>query len=441
MGDVVKNVGYEYENGEVLSFAIGNDFTVQMSKVAYAVGTKLTPFCMFAVDFQKANNVTDFMNFGGIVNTNITLADDIVRFMLQKTGTPANDIDSTLATLTEEQKKALCVRYMLSVSICYVEVDKWKTSMGERVHTYDKFLCTSNTRLLAEWLGDSHKLIEMEGKYGTKLLYSDDDVANDVIHFVKCNQTAKGNSLTAPRNAFKAKDIRLVPLFMLYAYQEGIYKSLEDSLVKFTFIKDNKTERTMISTLSEDIVRSFYTDNEVVEKMLSGIDVRSVKQGGMYLSSKAHRGFVRIPEIGASKYDNSGTRSLNLARIIKMQKVDASEVDTRYINVDLDSVIYSFQKGIDALVSQRSPEVRNIYKALTEGKGRDLPEQLPPLTFADECMKEVTMKHSMFSTEYLRWLHNFMYSHPEWFGNYTGERVEQAPTTSASDFVTQELDW
>ena len=60
---------------EIASLAVKNQFTELLNKTCYALGQQLRPFCFFANDKQKANNVVDFTVFQGITGTGKTLYD------------------------------------------------------------------------------------------------------------------------------------------------------------------------------------------------------------------------------------------------------------------------------------------------------------------------------------------------------------------------------
>ena len=58
------------------------------------------------------------------------------------------------------------------------------------------------------------------------------------------------------------------------------------------------------------------------------------------LASKMHRGYIKIPELGSSIYDDTGVRSLNVARLLSIKQVES--VSREFIHVDLNSVVSNF---------------------------------------------------------------------------------------------------
>ena len=157
---------------------------------------------------------------------------------------------------------------------------------------------------------------------------------------------------------------------MMYAFVEGAKTVMQDNIVEFSFMKDNGTVRVLPTTLSEDILRQYYDNNNYIAIMLAGVDINTVQQGGMMLSSKMNRGYIKVPEVGASIYDGTGVRSLNLARLLSARIVD--KVDKSFINVDLNSVVANFGECIDYLLKTNISEVKGCYKLVT---GEDSDEQ------------------------------------------------------------------
>lgn len=418
-------------NGDIKSFAVANDFTTTMSKVAYKWGTTLTPFCIFADEFQSAKGVIDITTFGGLQNGNKTLLDEIYEARveaLNKDGVQIpSDADKDLV------KRTLFMQYLLTVSVCYVEIEKWKTVYGQAQKTYDKCLCTRNPRLMAAWMGANAD--EMSAKYSAKLRINPFEYKDGVLRFVKLNSSAKGNSITMPRGQFDSKTIKCVPLFMLYAQTQGIKSVLNDGIVKFTFLKDNHTEREMVSTLNEGILREFYPDQLFLSTMLGCVDIETVKQGGMMLPSKIHRGYIKIPELGASKFDATGVRSLNVARILEMKPMSKDEVDTTYIDVDLGSVTALFQDNIEYALKHSPDSLSDIYEVVTGEKS-----DASASGIVDALVEYVKGQEVLLSTTYQRNLHKLMIGNPHLFPRYTGG-IKKEVTAEVKNYGVVPLDF
>lgn len=417
-------------DGSIKSFAVENEFTKTLNKVCYKLGTQLVPFCVLPNEAVYIDNkVLDITSFGGIEDSSISLLDDVVNSRIKA----LQDNGIGLVRNTKGLERTLFFQYLLSVSICYVEVRKWKTTNGVRHTAYDKFLCTRNPAIMGAWMGMQRA--EMQAKYSAKIKAMSHELMEGRLRFVKLNSSSKGNSITVPRTEFFTEDMRCVPLFMLYAFTEGVKTRLENGIVEFTYLKDNSTERKLCSTLSKDILSKFYNP-DYVRMALSGVDVNSVRQGGMVLSSKANRGYIKIPELGSSKYDSTGTRSLNLARIISCKEIKEDEVNTDFINVSLDSVVANFEEALQYCAKKMPEELPKISKEILL---QDPPEDASVATLLTEIQNTVTTNETLFSTEYRRKLHTFMVSNPSWFPLYTGTPNESSSTSG--NFGVEAMDF
>ena len=262
--------------------------------------------------FGNKNVDINFSAFDGLVNKNNTLVKDVAEYVGGILGIQSEDITD---------HKALFFDYLASVSICYVEVSKYTTKNDVKQHTYDKFLCTKNPKIIQKLLnehGEPTSLEEINKKFAVQLAPSD----NDDFWCVRLNLTGK-RIVTKPRKAYDASKIRVTPVFMINSYLKGIIENMKTKILEFTYLKDNDTERVLVTTLNKGVLEKFY-NRQYMESVQLQVD----------LVTKLNRGYIRVPELGASIYD-SGTRSINVARITKIRELQESEVNTDFINVDL----------------------------------------------------------------------------------------------------------
>jgi hypothetical protein len=417
-------------NHSVQSFAVANDFVVNTNKACYALGQQLQPFCLYANDKQNEYGVLDFATFDGFLGQGDKLIDEIVNYrhdVFKDWGINVNVNDDL-------KKKLLFYDYLMTISICYVEVPKYVTKMGVATPTFDKFLATRNPVIMSTWMGCEPN--EMQAKYSAKIKATQIEFDDNNIRCVKLNHTSKGNSITLPRTAYNVEKMTCIPLYMLYAFIEGFKPLIQNSIVKFSYLKDNGTIRELATTLNESIIREYYTDNIFVNSMLSGIDINSVQQGGMTLSSKMNRGYIKVPELGASIYDASGVRSLNVARLLKAEVVDS--VDRSFINVDLNSVIDNFCDCCDYLVKTDSQKLYDMYKELTN-TDYDETKITSPSVCNGACQDYIRDRSTWLSTSYHRELHLFMVLHPEWFPLYTGKPTAKITSSSESGVLPMDF--
>ena len=417
-------------NFSVKSFAVANDFVVNTNKACYALGQQLMPFCLYANEDQKKYGVLDFATFQAFLNPQISLIDEIVNYRHQAFKDTGINVDIR----DEVKKKLLFYDYLMTISICYVEIPKYVTKDGMPMATYDKFLCTRNPAIMGAWMGADPS--EMQAKYSSRITSRQVEFNINELRCVKLNHTNKGNSITVPRTAYNVEKMTCIPMYMLYAFVEGFKPLIQDGIVKFSYLKDNGTIRELSTTLNEDILKDYYDDNIFINTMLSGVDINTVQQGGMTLSSKVNRGYIKVPELGASVYDGTGVRSLNIARLLKAEKIDS--VDRTFLKVDLNSVPTNFNNGIDYIVKTMPDNLKDCYKALV-GKEFDETKCSSIPVMAETCKSYVAGRSAFLSTSYHRDLHVFMVSHPEWFPLYTGKPAQQI--TSSANFGVTPLDF
>lgn len=417
-------------DASIKSFAVANDFVINTNKACYQLGQNLQPFCLYANDSQKEFGVLDFATFNGFFNEGQSLIDEIVDYR-QKA---YKDFGINISTDDELKKKLLFYDYLMTISICYVEIPKYVTKNGVAQATFDKFLCTKNPAIMAAWMGCEPA--EMQAKYSARIRPTQPEFNANELRCVKLNHTNKGNSITVPRAVYNVEKMTCVPMYMLYAFIEGFKPIIKQGIVKFSYLKDNGTVRELATTLNEDVLRDYYDDNIFINSMLAGVDINTVQQGGMSLSSKMNRGYIKVPELGASIYDGTGVRSLNIARLLKAERVN--EVDRTFIKVDLNSVVDNFLENYAVLSRKNLDEAAKCYKALVGDEFKqencDSAQKLNGV-----CDSYIRARSMFFSTSYHRTLHLFMISHPEWFPYYTGKPAQTA--VSSNDYGVTPLDF
>lgn len=409
----------------IKSFAVANEWSATLNKICYKLGKQLKPFSLLSDEYQEKYGVLDLAKCGGLIDQTMPMIDEVAKVRNEE----YNIIKKS--ELNDKDKRALFIHYLMATSICYCEVEKWKTTNGVASKTYDKFLCTRNPAIMGAWMGMSPA--EMQAKYSRRIQVDTADLNEGVLRYVKLLSSAKGNSISVPRTFASFENMRCVPLFMLYAWITGAKDVMQNNIVKFTFLKDNHTERELCTTLSEDIIRKYYKDNLFISTMLSGVDIDSNQQGGMNLSSKVHRGYIKLPELGSSIYDSTGTRSLNLARILKAEVAD--EIDTTFINVSLSSVVENFKNHIDYVAQNQPTSLAEIYNKLSATEKFTGEESSASIVNA--LYSYVDENEMLLSTSYQRQLHLFMISNPQWFTMYTGQPTKGVSTSTENFGVAQ----
>lgn len=424
-------------NFSVKSFAVANPFVEQLNKVCYKLGQNLQPFTLLAGDTEKSYGVLDLAEFQGLVDSSKTLYNEIAEYRLE-----VYKQSGISLVMSEDIKKVLFFDYLMTISMCYIEIPKFTTKDGVAQRTFDKFLVTRNPAVMGIWMSDLPN--NMQIKYSSKIASRQVEFLNNEIRAVKLVSSGKGNSITVPRNSFNTNEMKCIPLFMSYAFMKGLEPFLKEGILKFSYLKDNNTIRELNTTLSGSVLIDYYKDQGFVEHMLNGADLFQSAQAnsvGISLSTKQHRGYVYLPEVGSSRYDATGCRSLNFARILKVEKV--AEVDRSYIDVDLNSVVANFNECVDYILTKMPQELNNVYVAVTgeEFKLEDGQTALMFDMYESNALKNwVAVRNTILSTTFQRSLHMFMINHPQWFPLYTGR--PNATVTSSANFGVQTMeDW
>lgn len=353
----------------------------------------------FTIDIKKLPSLT-----GGYE----TLLDEVANYRAKSIGL-AVDGDLIGESFISNNKDVLFVDYMLACSVCYVEVFD-----GGKI---DKYLATKNRMLAGAICGKTEAETR---KYMNYLTPYASMYENKQISVLKINVNKKGKSITQPRNYLDlSKKVKVTPLFFLNMYVKQLMELLNQGFVKFTYIKDNLTEREFVSTLNE-VKMSQYYDSEIIDKMKRNHEL------------KLSRGYIRLPEMGISKYDLSCVRSLNISRITSMEVVDS--FDTRFIDVDFSTILNSFIKGV-----QNCDDVNLLVHIYTELV------QSPPTDFECAAIKGdlvsfIESQHIIGTTTLLRQLHLYMLRYPQIFKGYDGKSVEDYGFANRSAFSSLGLE-
>ena len=270
---------------------------------------------------------------------------------------------------------------------------------------------------MALWVKEDINVITR--KYAHRCKTTAVELMNSELRIAKLNKGTKGTSITIPRNSLDASKITVTPLFCMNAFINGFHGVLSDSILEFTFMKDNGTERVLASTISKEIMQDYYNDLDFVSRALHGVDIFSEKVGGMLIGSKLGRGYIKVPEIGSSRYDSTGTRSVNIARLLKIQKLN--EVSREFIDVDLSSVQLAFENGLNVLTVKHPEHLPQLASIIGVDKlnGDETNVQL-----SQAIKKVVDTNCTILSTTYFRELHRVMTKHPEMFPLYTGKPLD-----------------
>jgi len=322
-----------------------------------------------------------------------------------------------------EEIGVMASRYaMLEDFDVYVETPFYRMNENRKVQQYTKEIVTKNPSKIAEWMGITVE--ESIDTYKTYLPYHYEDFESAETRVLRYNLgTDLDRKITKPRKMFNVSrpGMRMIPLVALEHYVSCLQDRMKNEIVRVTFQKDNGDERVIDTTYNRQILEDIYGKVDFVDRALD-----ESFQGQFYDNPTLLRGYIRVPEVGASIYD-SPTRSINYGRITKVEF--GVEPDTTFINIDITSAPLDFinavevmhvrGKSLDELVSDMQSFGMGVQSLQAEGT-------VYPSMLSDWVMNGV----KFLGTNFSRYLVMFMLVYANHFPNYTGMRLE----TRTQDF-------
>lgn len=300
-----------------------------------------------------------------------------------------------------DRSNLLFLDYILSSCFCYVEVFE-QNSNGKKSNMVEKFYATRNRFIAGKVANVDDNETAKYVNYLTPVL---SDYKMESLRVLKLNHQKKGYKITQPRSAINfTKVVKITPVFFISTFLQGLSPIMKDNIVKFTYVKDNGQERELISTLSKSIFKKYYDSNyaeEIVKKCELKLD----------------RGYLKVPELGCSKYDETGMRALNITRITNVEIVDS--FDDSYINVDFNNIIPTFKATIEAL--RNKDALTLIYQALLN----TTPSSDDAQVLRSEMMTYIDGRFAIGTSTFQKELHNFMLKYNMIFRGYTGAPLKE----------------
>lgn len=323
-------------------------------------------------------------------------------------------------------------KHFLRSYMCYYEVPAVKKGYGSNSNVYqssfEKDIITSNMAVIAAWLDMTVE--EVAERY---MVYLDnaylDDGEND-FPYVKLVLSKDGKrSIRKPRSSLdlSKQGTRVVPMFALKEGIDYLYNKSLDSVVRVSFVKDGGEKRDIDFSFNRNIVRDIYGESNY---FFRGFD--ACYEGDLLEDKDILRGYLKVIEIGGSKYDTP-TRSVNFSRVCSFEV--GVTPDLTFINIDMDSILDSFKNdlGVSFKKSQR------IAKTLVEFDLMSTAE-LEHINSSIELESWVERKKSLFGTVFLRSLALFMLGNPMDFPNYTGSPVEYSHVSDSFGVSSESVD-
>lgn len=326
-------------------------------------------------------------------------------------------LGSIVSSIFEESSyRSAIYKYLMMNYLCYIEVPSvsFKTDTGDFKKTFDKHLITSNPQVIADWLGVSFE--DLDQKYKSRVFGIDMDDGDDLLPYVKLTETKGGvRKVTCPRSNIDISErgTRVIPLFMLKAGVDALYSKLKSGVTKVSFLKDGGQVREMFASVDFPRIKEIYGQCDFYDNavMLS-------YDGDFIKNPSLSRGYIRVPEIGGSRYDTP-TRSINYARIISISYNE--EPDLAFINIDLSVVVGSFQ---DCVVKhgKHSKEIADQLEVfeLDMGYWKENEKGYTREKSLQSLLEWVESMNMLYSTVFLRDLSLFMLANVQWFSDFDG---------------------
>lgn len=313
-------------------------------------------------------------------------------------------------------------KYFLINFLCYVEIPikKFNKEIAIDVNSYDKFLATGCPEVMEYWANISES--EVAEKYGAKIYALSLDDGDDIVPYVKLSTDKYGNKkLVNCRKGLDLmeKGIRVIPVFMLKAGVDTLYKKLQEGVVGIDFIKDSGDKRRLYSTLSFKEMNKVYDDLSFVENT-----IRDSYDGNFMGLKYLSRGIMRLPEVGGSRY-SSISRYVNYARIVSLDY--ESEPDLTYVNIDVGSVGDYWNHYV---LGMSDKSIADTWNALLEMGTMEESFSKRNIVGKSTLLNWYEVMHTTVGTVFDRELCLFMLANPILFQGYTGEPAENMGISS-----------
>ena len=195
----------------------------------------------------------------------------------------------------------------------------------------------------------------------------------------------------------KGTQIHIAPICLLTETLKDVLR--RDGITRYEYMKDNGDTRTLDTTLDRTVLIKHYT-SERADEMLNSTSAS--------LDTLFNKGYIRVVELGASKYD-SGVRALNLAKINTYKQIEDSDVDYRFIDVDFGGLQDTFHYYMERIASPETL-LKYVKDFIPEINSDNL------AYLRQELFAKVDTNITYGSTQYLRFLYLYMLDHPEVFG-------------------------
>lgn len=323
-------------------------------------------------------------------------------------------------------------KHFLRAYMCYYESPIIKASKGTEPvkNGYEKFIATSNIGVISAWLD-----IPLEEAYNLYYPQLDSAYLDDgdvYFPYVRLYITKDGvRKIRKPREMMdlSKRGLRISPVFALKMGVDMLNNMWSKEVVRVTFKKDGGDTRVLDTSTNVNIIRNIYGESDYLFRSMN-----EMYEGDILKDSTFQYGYLRLPEIGGSRYDTP-LRSLSFSRILSI------EYDVKpnlfFIDIDIDNVLDSFKKYVERASNKKLSEVLGslmFFHLITGDDKKKIQSTLDLENWAD-------MKYLSLGTQFLRDLCMFMLGNPQYFPGYTGQLEEDVDDikNSSSGLVEDEV--
>lgn len=338
-------------------------------------------------------------------------------------GSDGRSLGSVMGNLYYSQSgyRTSVFKYFLRSYMCYYEVPIVKKSYGAdgMVSGYEKFVATSNIAVIAAWL--DIPMEEAASKFEMHLEDSFFDVEYDEFPYVRLTVSKEGkHTIRKPRTPLdlSKRGTRVIPMFALNEGVSLLNRAWSQCVVRLTYIKDGGDERVL------DVSTDLRLFNDIYGNSSYYFEVQEKNYDGDFLgNASVLNGFLRVAEVGGSKYD-SALRALSFSRIIGIEY--NVEPNLMYVNIELAGVIDYFKKYACGSLKKEKRLASDIHDfgLMTDKEYSSIPNEMSLDTWVD-------LKNGSLGTTFVRSLAVFMLSDPIDFPNYTGEATEYSDVANS----------
>lgn len=237
-----------------------------------------------------------------------------------------------------------------------------------------------------------------------------------------------------PRSLMSYDDgVHILPIDVIVGYVDKLKDMARTQILKIKYRRRNTAERLQYVTLNMDAINLVYREDLTFANEFHQwcTPTPQLRYHGVFASYDNLKGFWRVGDLGLSRFSHLATRLISLSRITSIELATQKDLNEmkKYVNVDLEAVLDIFIHYATQFTDEQK-----------DGVMRDLGAN-------EELIRFVQSQVTIFSTTYIKFLHDYMSTHQELFTGYTGvktKRYEDAINIQRNEIKfgsTEEIDF